>query len=112
MKKSEQAVIELEEKRRVAQEEAAALVRAKEEAESKRIEVEELARKNELEKEQMVCIPVSTSPYPLNISGLKWHKVCMVKQPCGHLPFLTEKQTETPLKLLNKSLLGRRFRDF
>lgn len=59
LKKSEQAVLDLEEKRRIAQEEAAAIIKAKEEAEAKRVEVEELAKKNELEKEQMVCIHFS-----------------------------------------------------
>ena len=56
LKKSEEAVADLEEKRRAAEEEAALIIKAKEEAETKRLEVEELAKKNELEKEQMVCI--------------------------------------------------------
>ena len=55
LKRSERAVADLEEKRRAAEEEAAAIVKAKEEAEARRLEVEELAKKNELEKEQMVC---------------------------------------------------------
>ena len=55
LKKSEAAVSELEEKRRLAEEEAANIIKAKQEAEEKRKEVEELAKKNELEKEQMVC---------------------------------------------------------
>ena len=56
LKKSEEAVAVLEEKRRAAEDEAAAFVKAKEEAEKKRLEVEELAKQNELEKEQMVCV--------------------------------------------------------
>lgn len=61
MKKSEQAVLELEEKRRIAEEEATAIIKAKEDAEAKRLEVEELAKKNELEKELMVCVSFSVN---------------------------------------------------
>ena len=54
LKKSEESVIELEEKRKLAAQEALAIVKAKEEADAKRLEAEELARIDALEKEQMV----------------------------------------------------------
>ncbi len=54
LKKSEDSMNLLEQRRKEAEQEAKQIEIAKEEAERKRVEVEEIAKKNEQEKEEMV----------------------------------------------------------